>query len=84
MKVPIHSDYPVELSIEDADKFAHFKGFEDEIEAIKYSKKTTGQMYTQVDCDCEYDESKGMDNTVAYLRGHHVVNRTGYWIVVKR
>jgi len=76
VKVPIRKGFPSVLSIDKADRCEKFKGFDDEMKAVRYSKKHGGQMYTQVD-------TEGRDGT-AYMRGHHIVNRTGYYVVVDK
>lgn len=71
-------NYPEELTIDESEEYPIFFSFDDEMRAIRTAKKIKGQMYTQVDTDTE-----GPDN-VAYLKGHHIVNRTGWYIVVKK
>jgi len=67
--------YPEEMTIDESDRlFENFESFDDETKAAKFANKTNGQLYTQVDGDKDR----------VYLRGHHFVNRTGWWIVVKR
>ena len=48
-----------------------------ELRAIKFAKKTGGQLYTQVDCE-------GDRNTYnwAYVKGNAWVNRTGAYMVL--
>jgi hypothetical protein len=78
VKVRIDKRMPGVLTMTQADMIEKFKGFEDELRANRYANKTKGQLYTQVDVERAKD---GRD--VAYLRGYHLVNRTGYWVVVK-
>jgi hypothetical protein len=74
--VPIHKDYPEDLTMDQADEFSVFHSFDSEAAALKKAKKIDGQLYTQVDVE----GSEG----VMYMRGHHLVNRTGWYIVVKK
>jgi len=76
VKVPIRKGYPEVMSPSKADLYKKFRGFGNEQRAIRFSKRTGGQLYTQVDIPGK--------EKVAYLRGHHLVNRTGWYIVVKR
>jgi len=69
----IDKHYARELTPEQVDEFSNVKDFEDLTKALVYLKRHGGQLYTQVDADGDR----------AYLRGRHVVNRTGRWIVIK-
>jgi len=62
---------PDVMSIRKADTMG-WTMFEDRNQAVKWAKKTGGQIYTQVDA--------GMDRV--YVKGLAVVNRTGVYIVV--
>ena len=75
VKVAIRKGMSGVLSLKQANDIKRFKGFDNELAANRYANKIKGQLYTQVDADNK--------DTIAYLRGHHLVNRTGYWVVVK-
>ena len=74
MEIKIDEDYPEELTISEADiEFDEMFVTEDRIQAGEHANKTGGQLYTQI-----------QDMTTAFLRGFHVVNSTGRYLVVKR
>lgn len=72
MEIPIYENMPYELTIEETGNH-DFEIFHD-LEGVRkyYNGGGNGQLYTQVDA--------GMD--VVYLRGYHLVNRTGVYIIV--
>lgn len=76
IKVPILNGYPDELSFDESDNYDIIYTGDNEIEAIQISEQKSGQMYTQVDAE---NEDGGI-----YLRGHHIVNRTGIYIVARK
>jgi hypothetical protein len=71
--------YPEEMTVTHADRFPVFKSFEDLSKALAYEKKHGGKLYTQIDIEGKAEDG----NDIVYLRGSHLVNRTGLWIVVK-
>ena len=70
----MENEYPEELSIEEVDNLEDFEyyGLKDLEQALRWSKKLGGMLYTQVD--------SGMDRV--YLKGNHLVNRTGIYLVL--
>ena len=73
-------DYPEELTERQSEYF-DYKAFndgdsykEDYEKAVKYAKKTKGQVYTMVD---------GENNKTHYLKGLHYVNRFGFCVLKK-
>lgn len=66
-------EYPDELTCDQMCGYKVFKIFQDVRKAHGYSKKISGQIYTQVDGDTD----------VVYSKGIHYVNRTGVYAVVK-
>ena len=67
-------EYPESLTLDESEKYVWLYSGEDETEAYKIAKKRNGQVYTQVDVEGE--------DGVVYLRGHHFVNRTGWYICI--
>jgi len=70
--------YPEELTERESEdyEFKHFDSCnsykEDYEKALKYSKRTKGQVYTMVD---------GENNSTYYLKGLHYVNRFGFCVL---
>lgn len=67
-------EYPEELTLDESDNYVWLYSGDDEAKAYKIAKKLHGQVYTQVDAENEDGR--------AYLRGYHLVNRTGWYICV--
>jgi hypothetical protein len=73
-------EYPEELSERESEEYES-KNFndsdsyaEDYKQAVKYAKRTKGQIYTMVD---------GENNKTCYLKGLHWVNRFGFCVFKK-
>ena len=74
----IKEKYPEELTERESENY-EFKRFddsdsykEDYAKALKYAKRTKGQVYTMVD---------GENNKTYYLKGLHWVNRFGFCVL---
>lgn len=79
-KIGKEEDYPEELTESQSD-FYNSKNFcdsnsyeKDYKKAVRYAKRTGGQLYTMVD---------GEDNHTHYLKGLHYVNRFGFCVLKK-
>jgi len=71
-------EYPEELTERQSEDY-EFKAFNDSDsykldyeKAVKYAKRTKGQLYTMVD---------GENNKTFYLKGLHYVNRFGFCVL---
>lgn len=77
MKTKIEDDMPEELTLSESEEYEWFGGFETYKEAKRIANKTGGTVYTQVDTDVKPD-------FVTYLKGWHIVNGTGWFIVLRK
>ena len=66
---------PEHLSSADSDRYEWAYYGDDRDNAYRAAAKTSGQVYTQID---DADDPVG----ISYERGYHLVNRTGYYIVI--
>jgi hypothetical protein len=76
-----YGDFPNVLSIEETFDLPYFRTFSDgdaddnAMGACKFAKRVDGVVYTQVDADAPFP------NDIVYLKGFHLVNRTGIYAV---
>jgi len=79
-----YGDFPDVLSIEETYELPYFKTFSDgdandnARDAHEFAKKVDGVVFTQVDADAPFP------NDIVYLKGFHLVNRTGIYAVAWR
>ncbi len=78
--------WPKELLPTELDNFANdFKDFESFGAGFRWMlKKPNRMIYTQVDIDSPSKKAIRLGETVTYLRGSHLVNRTGRWCVIEK
>lgn len=73
-KIKDAREYPEELTLDESEKYIWLYSGDDEAKAYRTSKKLHGQVYTQLNVENKDGRT--------YLRGHHFVNRTGWYICV--
>lgn len=77
-------DFPDALTLEEADELPNFRTFTEKdargnaLDAHEFARKVNGVAYTQVDWDAPYPNDRG------YVKGFHLVNRTGVYAVTWR